>query len=88
MALNLLDQIKITHGVNAGARALYKPDKNLETKPDAAALRGLTNEKAKVDVWIKDITPSTELRKWFSHDPEKWKEFREKYLRELKENKE
>lgn len=50
--------------------------------------RGLTKEKAAVDVWLKNIAPSTELRKWFGHDPEKWKEFQKKYLRELKENKE
>ena len=38
--------------------------------------RGLTKQKADVDLWLKDIAPSTELRKWFGHDPEKWKEFR------------
>ncbi len=50
--------------------------------------RGLTKEKAKVDLWLKEIAPSTELRKWFAHDPEKWKEFKKRYLAELKENKE
>ena len=50
--------------------------------------RGLTKEKAAVDLWLKNIAPSTELRKWFAHDPEKWKEFQKKYLKELKENKE
>lgn len=50
--------------------------------------RGLTKQKAKVDVWLKDIAPSTELRKWFAHDPEKWKEFIKKYKQELYENKE
>lgn len=50
--------------------------------------RGLTKEKAKVDVWLKEIAPSTMLRKWFSHDPKKWGEFRKKYLNELKENEE
>ena len=50
--------------------------------------RGLNKEKAAVDLWLKDIAPSTELRKWFAHDPEKWKEFQKKYLKELKENKE
>ena len=37
--------------------------------------RGLTKQKASVDIWLKEIAPSTELRKWFHHDPEKWKEF-------------
>ncbi|MGN6532591.1 MAG: DUF488 domain-containing protein [Ginsengibacter sp.] len=50
--------------------------------------RGLTKEKAAADLWLKDIAPSTELRKWFNHDPEKWKEFQKKYQHELKENKE
>lgn len=48
--------------------------------------RGLTKEKAAVDLWLKEIAPSTELRKWFGHDPEKWKEFQKKYHRELKNN--
>ncbi len=50
--------------------------------------RGLTKEKAALDLWLKDIAPSTELRKWFNHDPEKWQEFQKKYQQELKENKE
>jgi uncharacterized protein YeaO (DUF488 family) len=50
--------------------------------------RGLTKEKAKVDLWIKDIAPSTDLRKWFGHDPDKWNEFKERYHEELKENSE
>jgi uncharacterized protein YeaO (DUF488 family) len=50
--------------------------------------RGLTKEKAALDLWLKNIAPTTELRKWFNHDPEKWKEFQKKYLKEVKENKE
>jgi uncharacterized protein YeaO (DUF488 family) len=46
--------------------------------------RGLT--KAKVDLWLKDVAPSTELRKWFGHDPEKWTEFKKRYRVELKNN--
>lgn len=48
--------------------------------------RGLTKEKAQVDIWLKNIAPTTELRKWFGHDPEKWKEFQKRYLIELKNN--
>lgn len=48
--------------------------------------RGLTKEKAQVDLWLKDIAPSTELRKWFAHDPDKWSEFKKRYLHELKDN--
>jgi uncharacterized protein YeaO (DUF488 family) len=45
--------------------------------------RGLSKEKLRVDAWLKDVGPTTELRKWFSHDPEKWPQFRERYFREL-----
>lgn len=47
--------------------------------------RGVSKEKAAVDLWLKDVAPSTELRKWFGHDPEKWKEFRKRYRSELGE---
>lgn len=50
--------------------------------------RGLTKEKASIDLWLKDIAPSTELRKWFSHNTDRWEEFKERYLAELKENSE
>jgi uncharacterized protein YeaO (DUF488 family) len=46
--------------------------------------RGLTKERAKVDMWLKEIAPTTELRKWFGHDPAKWIEFESLYLGELK----
>ncbi len=45
--------------------------------------RGLSKKAAKVDHWLKDIAPSTPLRKWFAHDPEKWGEFRKRYFAEL-----
>ncbi len=50
--------------------------------------RGIAKEKAKVDEWLKDIAPSAELRKWFSHDPAKWDEFRQRYKKELSNNSE
>ena len=50
--------------------------------------RGLTKEKARIDLWLKDIAPGTELRKWFAHDTGRWEEFKERYLAELKENSE
>ncbi|HVW95948.1 MAG TPA: DUF488 domain-containing protein [Mucilaginibacter sp.] len=50
--------------------------------------RGLTKEKAAVDTWLKEIAPSTELRKWFAHEPAKWAAFKERYHHELKENNE
>lgn len=45
--------------------------------------RGLSKAKVHVDAWCKEAGPSTDLRKWFSHDPEKWTEFRRRYSREL-----
>lgn len=48
--------------------------------------RGVTKAKARIDLWLKDVAPSTELRKWFGHDPEKWSEFQKKYRAELKGN--
>lgn len=48
--------------------------------------QGLSKEKAHIDLWLKEIAPSTELRKWFGHDPEKWNFFKNKYTAELKNN--
>ncbi len=45
--------------------------------------RGLTKEKAKVDLWLKEIAPSDKLRKWYSHDPQKWTQFKRDYFKEL-----
>ncbi len=45
--------------------------------------RGVSKEKLRVEAWLKEVGPSTELRKWFSHDPEKWARFRERYFHEL-----
>lgn len=45
--------------------------------------RGIRKESLRMDGWLKDAGPSTELRKWFSHDPEKWSEFRRRYFAEL-----
>lgn len=45
--------------------------------------RGVTKERAAIDLWLKDVAPSTALRKWFRHDPKKWDAFRERYRKEL-----
>lgn len=50
--------------------------------------RGLSKEKAKVDLWLKEVAPSDSLRKWFGHDPKKWEEFNRKYKEGLKEKSE
>lgn len=50
--------------------------------------RGLSKEKAKIDLWLKDIAPSDGLREWFSHDPDRWREFKRRYYEELKDKRE
>jgi uncharacterized protein YeaO (DUF488 family) len=47
--------------------------------------RGITKEKAQVALWLKDAGASTDLRKWFSHDPAKWEVFRRKYFEEMEQ---
>lgn len=46
--------------------------------------RGLSKEAAKIDLWAKEAAPSTELRRWFDHDREKWTEFKRRYFAELR----
>lgn len=48
--------------------------------------RGIKKEDAHVEEWAKDIAPSTELREWYGHDPDRWAEFKKKYTGELKQN--
>ncbi|HEU4966090.1 MAG TPA: DUF488 domain-containing protein [Candidatus Saccharimonadales bacterium] len=48
--------------------------------------RGLSKAKARIDLWLKDIAPSSELRVWFGHDPAKWEEFARRYHAELAAN--
>ena len=50
--------------------------------------RGIKKENAHIEEWLKDIAPSDALRKWFSHDPSRWKEFKKRYHDELKDKKE
>jgi len=48
--------------------------------------RGLSRERAELDLWLKEVAPSTELRKWFGHDPARYTAFSERYLAELQRN--
>ena len=48
--------------------------------------RGLTKTRAEVDLWLKEIAPSTALRGWFGHEPSKWAEFKRRYSAELERN--
>lgn len=48
--------------------------------------RGVSKSTARIDLWLKEIAPSTALRKWFGHDPSKWTKFRDRYFKELDNN--
>jgi uncharacterized protein YeaO (DUF488 family) len=50
--------------------------------------RGISKERAALDLWLKDVAPSPELRKWYNHDQDKWKEFQKRYTGELRQDKE
>jgi uncharacterized protein YeaO (DUF488 family) len=50
--------------------------------------RGLTKQEARIDEWLKEIAPSTKLRKWFRHDPARWNEFKKRYAAELDDRRE
>jgi uncharacterized protein YeaO (DUF488 family) len=47
--------------------------------------RGIAKDDLRIDAWLKDLAPSTVLRKWFGHDPAKWEEFKRRYARELEQ---
>lgn len=62
------------------------PSDGLRVLVDRVWPRGMTKEKAAIDLWAKDVAPTTVLRKWFSHDPAKWDEFQKRYTDELRSN--
>lgn len=64
------------------------PDDGLRVLVDGLWPRGLTKAKAKVDLWLRDIAPSAELRRWFGHDPAKWTQFKKRYAAELRDKRE
>lgn len=66
-------------------RAYEEPSKDDGTRILVERLwpRGASKEKAAIDLWLKEVAPSTELRKWYGHDPDKWEEFRRRYRAEL-----
>jgi len=69
-----------------GLKRVYapaSPSDGLRILVDRLWPRGLSKESARIDLWLKDIAPSTELRKWFNHDAKRWRSFRSKYFREI-----
>ncbi len=71
-------------------RVYEKPSRTdgLRVLVDRLWPRGLSKERAAVKLWLKEMAPSTELRKWFNHDPAKWREFQARYRQELAGQKE
>ena len=69
-------------------RAYEKPsmDDGIRILVDRLWPRGVSKKAAAIDQWCKEIAPSTELRKWFAHDPDRWREFRRRYTAELREH--
>jgi uncharacterized protein YeaO (DUF488 family) len=65
------------------AYAPAEPEDGTRILVDRLWPRGVSKAKAAVDRWMKEIAPSTELRKWFGHDPDRWPEFRRRYIEEL-----
>ncbi|MHB1215136.1 MAG: DUF488 domain-containing protein [Thiobacillus sp.] len=62
------------------------PDDGFRILVDRLWPRGVSRNAAHIDLWLKEVAPSTSLRKWFGHDPSKWVEFRERYFLELRRN--
>jgi uncharacterized protein YeaO (DUF488 family) len=78
---------KIVAPQNVKLKRAYEPptpDDGTRILIDRLWPRGLKKMDAAIDQWMKDIAPSTELRKWFGHDPDRWQEFRRRYRSEVR----
>src|SRR5690606_6846235 len=67
-------------------KRIYEPpagDDGFRVLVDRVWPRGMTKAEARIDLWAKELAPSTALRKWFGHDPARWAEFRRRYREEL-----
>ena len=77
------------HGIDIKIKRVYEPldsDDGARVLVDRLWPRGLRKENAALTLWLKEIAPSQELRKWFGHDPARWAEFRRRYRAELAHN--
>jgi uncharacterized protein YeaO (DUF488 family) len=74
--------------MSVAIKRVYEPAKSGEYRilVDRLWPRGLSKEEAAIDVWMKDVAPSAALRTWFDHKPERFNEFRKRYLAELADN--
>ena len=74
---------------NVKLKRAYEPpasDDGTRVLIDRLWPHGISKKRAAIDQWMKDISPSTELRKWFGHDPARWDEFRRRYAKEVRQN--
>jgi uncharacterized protein YeaO (DUF488 family) len=81
--------LAIIRGLTIRTKRVYEPpdaDDGFRILIDGLWPRGVSREKARVDLWLKEIAPSTELRKWFGHDPARSREFKRRYFEELDAN--
>lgn len=72
-------------------KRIYKPPSSQDgyrVLVDRLWPRGVSKDRAQIDLWLKEIAPSDELRKWFGHDPKKWDDFKKKYELELRKKRE
>lgn len=72
-------------------KRVYEPasdDDGMRILVDRIWPRGITKSRANLDSWMPDIAPSSDLRRWFNHDPEKWTQFTRRYANQLRKNKE
>jgi uncharacterized protein YeaO (DUF488 family) len=81
-------QSMTSHGSNVRIKRVYEQpaaEDGTRVLVDRLWPRGLTKERAHLDLWLKEVAPSTELRRWYGHDPQKFAEFRQRYLEQLRE---
>jgi len=64
---------------------VYEQSDGLRFLIDRLWPRGIKKEQLKLESWLRDIAPSDELRRWFSHDPAKWEEFKKRYFQEIRD---
>lgn len=70
-------------------RRVYDPpeaDDGVRILVDRIWPRGVSKERARIDLWLREVAPSDELRRWFGHDPARWEEFQARYRQELEAN--
>jgi uncharacterized protein YeaO (DUF488 family) len=75
-------------GNRIGYRRIYddaSPGEGVRVLVDRVWPRGVSKESARFDEWLRDVAPSTELRRWYGHEPDRYPEFRRRYLAELRE---